>query len=221
MLRALLGGGPPGSVPTPGGAGPMPGDDPLMALMSSFAQAGGGGGGFPGAPRPPGSSADVAPDDPLMALMSSMTQGGPGGMGGGGMFGAPPAVEKPKPLAQRLLPLLHIVSVWCLVAWFVLFKEPQTFHTEASSAVLPGGIWRRWAELGSRTAAESTWGVAAESTWGVQVVVRFSSLYDTVSLLTLSVQPFFWAFITLELALHSLRIFSGFVRIPLHTFCAH
>ncbi|KAI0063063.1 hypothetical protein BV25DRAFT_437927 [Artomyces pyxidatus] len=181
MLRALMGGAgaPAGSTrPSTGSAG-TPREDPLMALMSSMAQ---GGGGFPDAPHPSASSAaGPSPDDPLMALMSSLSAGGPPGAGAGPF--APPAADRPKSRMQRLMPLVHIISVWCLVAYFVLWKEPQTFYARTSSVVLPGGVWRRWADLGSRQAIENAWSV--------------------------QVEPFFWAFISLELALHSLRIYTG------------
>ncbi|THH14054.1 hypothetical protein EW146_g6237 [Bondarzewia mesenterica] len=123
------------------------------------------------------------PDDPLMTLMSSLGQGGPSALGKGPM--APPnPSEKPRSLVQKLMPLIHVLTAWFLVAFFVAWKEPEVFYAQTSSAVLPGSIWRRWATLGKRQVTDVA--------WGVQVV------------------PFFWAFVSLELMLFSLRIFSGF-----------
>jgi len=50
------------------------------------------------------------------------------------------------------------------------------------------GLWRRWAELG-----------------------RQSPLVENITqAFRVQLVPFFWAFTTLQIALHSLRIFSGF-----------
>ncbi|KAI0044060.1 hypothetical protein FA95DRAFT_1583899 [Auriscalpium vulgare] len=175
LMQALMGGT--ASAGRPGASTPQ--DNPLAALMSAM-----GGGGLPpgGGPGPTSNNAaGPSPDDPLMALMSSLSAGAPPP----GAAASAPTTVKPKSLAQKLLPVFHILSVWTLVAYFVLWKEPGEFYGRVSSAELPGGLWRRWADLRSRQAIENA--------WGVQVV------------------PFFWAFISLELALHSFRIFSGLV----------
>ncbi|KAI0271732.1 hypothetical protein BC834DRAFT_967165 [Gloeopeniophorella convolvens] len=129
---------------------------------------------------------DAVPDDPLMALMSSLGGGpGMGGKGVGAIPGmAPPrAGPKPKTRAQKLIPLLHIVAVWALVAFFVFWREPEVFSMQNTAAISSSNIWRRWAELAS--------GPPEKNVWSVEAVA------------------FFWAFASLELALHSMRIFSG------------
>ncbi|TFY70148.1 hypothetical protein EVG20_g2857 [Dentipellis fragilis] len=144
-------------------------------------------GGGPGLGPPntsgtlPATGDNTTPDDPLMAIMSSMGQGGFGGLPKGPANTA--TSEKPKSRIQRLMPLVHVLAVWCLVTFFAVWKEPEAFVSNASAAVLPGGAWRRWAELGKQQVRDGGWSVQA--------------------------MPFFWAFVSLELALHSFHIFSG------------
>jgi hypothetical protein len=102
---------------------------------------------------------------------------------------------------------VHVVAVWSLLMYFVLVQEPAAHDVAVGGAADPGGIgfsWR-WRQLGG--GAKGALGSFA-SGWGVQIVV--SPQYSIFFFLTRS-QPFFWAFVTLELVLHSLRIFSGFV----------
>ncbi|EIM91991.1 uncharacterized protein STEHIDRAFT_126882 [Stereum hirsutum FP-91666 SS1] len=226
------------STPTPGSINPgLPFDlfggasDPSAftdGLQQQFMQAlmGGMMGGTPTSPSnalPSSASSTLAgsdngsagpsPDDPLMALMNSLQAAGAGGAGGpdsnpfaqgsmanpfaaGGasdMFGKMAAAPKPKTMLQRLLPLIHVLSMWCLVAFFVIWKEPEVWAIEGKGPVGWGEMWRRWAELGrGQTTGLSGGGLKlGREAWGVQVV------------------PFFWAFVSLELALHSLHIFSG------------
>ncbi|KAJ7743798.1 hypothetical protein B0H16DRAFT_1560653 [Mycena metata] len=144
------------------------------------AAAGGGGAGAGGFP-PMGAGMGMGADGMgPMGGLSSMM----GGMGKG------PDVAPPKTRAQRLMPALHLVAVWSLLLYFVLVREPAAHEGAVASGVEgPSGLgfaWR-WRQL---TRAPGL-GEFAKG-WGVQVV------------------PFFWAFVTLELMLHSLRIFSGF-----------
>ncbi|TCD60795.1 hypothetical protein EIP91_009508 [Steccherinum ochraceum] len=167
----------------------------LSALMGGAA---GGPSLFPGQPQLPssgpsgGSSTDgPAPEDPLAAMFSAMTQqqGGAQGMFGAGMPGMnmqPPAPPTPKTLVQKLMPLVHLVAAWVLLAYFVIWKEPEVYDTQSYRSFLVQGRWRRWAELGHKSATDG---------WGVQTV------------------PFFWAFTTLAIMLHSWRIFSGLDRV--------
>jgi len=83
---------------------------------------------------------------------------------------------------QKMMPLIHLVCVWSLLAYFVLWKEPQLLGEK--NGVADEDRWLPWAEL--------AWRKASEHSWGAQVV------------------PFFWAFTTLQIVLHSMRIFSGF-----------
>lgn len=195
-----------------------------------FMQALMGGQGIPGGPgltppqisssaSTPGTQPDFDPfagmnmggmgggNDPLSALMSQFQQGGaPGSMPPPQTRSAPP---KPRTLIQKLLPLIHFICVWALLAYFVLWKEPEAFDSVTYGAVDGKGLslWgRRWGELGRR--------VTTGAGWGVQAVVSltYTSLPKKIHRCSPELQPFFWAFITLQLALHSLRIFSGFVR---------
>jgi GET complex subunit GET2 len=88
----------------------------------------------------------------------------------------PPGIQHPKDASkaparlqststlQKLMPLVHAVSVWTLLAYFVLWMEPQVFESLVPVVGL-GDRWSRWAAL-TRKAATSDLG------WlGVQVVV--------------------------------------------------
>jgi len=122
----------------------------------------------------------AVPDDPLLALLSTM--GMQGGMGQGGKVTPQSRTEpRPKTVIQKLLPLLHVIAIWALLAFFIFWREPEAFQARNSVVVSSGNIWNRWAKLAS--------GAAAQSTWGIEIV------------------PFFWAFVSLELALSSTRIF--------------
>ncbi|KAI0005294.1 hypothetical protein BJV74DRAFT_762210 [Russula compacta] len=137
-------------------------------------------------PRPPDINAPVAnsavPDDPLLALMSSLGVGVGVGLGGGESQSRTEA--KPKLHMQKLLPLLHVIAVWALVAFFIFRQEPEAFQARNAAVVSSGDIWNRWARLATSAAEQST--------WSIEIV------------------PFFWAFISLELALNSTRIFFDF-----------
>jgi len=121
-------------------------------------------------------------DDPLLALMSTFgVQAGVGQNTEG--ISRTVTESKPKTAIPKLLPLLHVISVWGLVAVFIFWREPEAFR--AHSVVVPSGnIWPRWARLAHDTAEQSA--------WGIEIV------------------PFFWAFVSLELALNSTRIFFDF-----------
>ncbi|KAH8101549.1 hypothetical protein BXZ70DRAFT_933823 [Cristinia sonorae] len=157
----------------------------------------GGAGGmpslFPGQQQLPSTGASNAsdtplPDDPLAAMMAAMTQqsgGAPNPFANmAGMTMEPPAPPAPKTRLQKLMPVIHLVAAWLLFAYFAFWKEPEMF--EASHGLLPANRWRRWAELGWKDSKDG---------WGVQAV------------------PFFWAFTTLAIILHSWRIFSGLDRV--------
>ncbi|KAL1952391.1 hypothetical protein VTO73DRAFT_1540 [Trametes versicolor] len=129
-------------------------------------------------------------DDPMATLMAALQQGGAGegappgfqfpGAGTGMMGMAPP--PKPKTLLQKLMPLIHVLSAWFLLAYFVSWKEPEAYEAKTHGSELASSRWRRWAELGWKSPDDG---------FGVQTV------------------PFFWAFSTLALVLHSWRIFTN------------
>ncbi|KAF9466894.1 hypothetical protein BDZ94DRAFT_1250047 [Collybia nuda] len=88
---------------------------------------------------------------------------------------------------QKLMPFVHLGTMWCLLAYFVLYQEPKTHEALGGTNVESTGLWRRWAELGSG-----------------------NSITDMAEVFKIQIVPFFWAFTTLQIVLHSLRIFSGF-----------
>ena len=117
----------------------------------------------------------ATPDDPLLALLSSM--GIQGGMGLGAKVAPQSRTEpKPKTAIQKLFPLLHVIAVWALLAFFIFWQEPEAFQARNSVVVSSGNVWNRWAKLAS--------GTAAQSTWGVETVVSLQSVATANSLLT-------------------------------------
>lgn len=148
---------------------------------------------------PPPSFATPPPaDDPFATMMAQLSRMNPAQ--GGAAADKAPAPPKPPTRLQKWMPLLHLVCMWCLLAFFVLWKEPQVFVEKTAGAV-EVALWRRWPKL----VTQGTLGGA----WGVQVVVSGLGLSD-VEIAHVS-QSFFWAFMTLQVMLHSLRIFSGHV----------
>jgi GET complex subunit GET2 len=56
--------------------------------------------------------------------------------------------QKQNTWLQRLLPLVHVLSVWILFAFFVLWQEPGVFNTNYTWKSNPETtIWQRWARL--------------------------------------------------------------------------
>jgi len=99
----------------------------------------------------------AAPDDPFLALMSTFgVQAGIGRDTEG--ISHTETDAKPKTTIQKLLPLIHVISVWALVAFFILWREPEAFR-DHPVVVSPGDIWHRWARLARGTAEQSTWGI--------------------------------------------------------------
>ena len=119
---------------------------------------GGPGAGQPSLNVPPsmgtGPNADTTSppvDDPISALFSSL----------GGQGNATPGVvsQRPRTLVQKLIPVLHVLSMLAMLAWFVVWKEPEIFaaNWSASTTKLEGSEqatgydyefgWGRWARL--------------------------------------------------------------------------
>ncbi|KDR68664.1 hypothetical protein GALMADRAFT_104453 [Galerina marginata CBS 339.88] len=166
----------------------------MQALMNASA-------GPPSQPSPFGEPQDPIPpmDNPFAALLGPQAAAGAGGgmfppMGPGmaGKFPLSAALGEPKPKnkLQKVMPLLHLIAMWCLLAYFVLWAEPMAYREAVSEdmGLTAVSFWRRWADLGQKNPSASN----AMQTFRLQIV------------------PFFWAFTTLQIALHSLRIFSGF-----------
>ncbi|KAJ4485349.1 hypothetical protein J3R30DRAFT_1344462 [Lentinula aciculospora] len=138
-------------------------------------------------------------ENPLAAMLMGAQPGQNGGAPpfmppGMGLGKAPNpngsgAQSKSPSRMQKMLPLVHLVALWTLLAYFVIYLEPrtQTALADVSGVTSWSGILTRWAELAKRRPqSEMLQG------WSVAAV------------------PFFWAFITLEIALYSIRIFYGF-----------
>ncbi|KAL4069025.1 hypothetical protein J3A83DRAFT_4373295 [Scleroderma citrinum] len=125
-------------------------------------------------------------DDPLATMMAQLAQTnqGPGVAAGKAPASATP--PQPPSLLQKLLPLLHMVCMWILLAFFVFWKEPQVYAEKTGNDEV--SIWQRWRTLALRRPDEAGW-------WGVQLA------------------PFFWTFMTLQIMLHSFRIFSGHAHV--------
>jgi hypothetical protein len=111
-------------------------------------------------------------DNPFAALLAAQSGGGSGGVFppfGPGMTGKAP-IDVPEPTTlQKVMPLLHILAIWCLLAYFVLWAEPQmhsAVNGEHEGAV---GLWKRWAELGRHSPLVES----ITQTFRVQLVVRF------------------------------------------------
>ena len=183
FMHALMGGqGGPGLAPL-GTSGTQPDLDPFAGM-----NVGGG-------------------NDSLSALISQLqVQGGvPSSTPPLQTQGTPP---KPRTIIQKLLPLIHFICVWALLAYFVIWKEPEVFDSVTYGTLNGKGLslWgRRWGELRERNTTGAGWGVQA-------VVSLIYPSCERSMLILILIQPFFWAFVTLQLALHSLRILSGFVR---------
>jgi hypothetical protein len=123
----------------------------------------------------PNATTTPTPDDPLAAMMSSLQQMDPSRGGPTSKVPVPPAPAKPPSTLQKFMPLLHILCSWCILAFFVLFKEPQVFVERSGGA--SDTYWKRWAELAWR-------GPNLEG-WSVQFVVSASRIhvFDEVLLL--------------------------------------
>lgn len=146
--------------------------------------------------------------DLLHALMAAQQQR-PGSPGSATAFSdtssAVRVAPKPRSKVQKLLPLIHVISVWCLFVFFAAWREPVVHHENSPWQGGESSFWARWARLSPQSI--KTQGEA----WQVQPVVRPCYIPGFDRILTMS-QPFWGALATLELVLFSFRIFSGFVR---------
>ncbi|KAJ7223239.1 hypothetical protein GGX14DRAFT_427193 [Mycena pura] len=147
-----------------------------------------------GAPPPGIDGAQANPftaGNPLAALMG-MGGGAGAGMdangGGPDVAGKARDVLPPKTRLQCLLPALHFAAAWALLLYFMVVREPAAHAHDATNVEGLGFAWR-WRHLAGP--AKGQLGEFATA-WGVQMM------------------PFFWAFVTLQLVLHSISIYSGF-----------
>lgn len=124
-------------------------------------------------PLPPSNMTADGQSDPLAALMASFGQQAPPPPGAAGKAPSPAA---PPTRVQRLMPLIHLLAVWALLAYFVLWKEPKAFSGVVGAAVGVGGgaegRWARWADLGWRGTGVAASGFTSVGGWAVQFVVR-------------------------------------------------
>ncbi|KAJ8462535.1 hypothetical protein ONZ45_g17896 [Pleurotus djamor] len=143
---------------------------------------------LPGMPRPDSSISNndgippTPPDDPFAALMTSLQQQQQHPMNDQPSGKTPAAVQTPPSKLQKIMPFIHLAAMWMLLGYFVLFKEPEMFKERTSSVDV--GVWSRWGELMRSPSVAGAWGIA--------------------------LVPFFWAFTTIQIVLHSMRIISGF-----------
>ncbi|KAK7468372.1 hypothetical protein VKT23_002888 [Stygiomarasmius scandens] len=196
FLQALMGG-----VGGAEGAGMgMGGMDanPLAALLMAGLNGGAGAGTMPALPGT-GSMGTDGKSEGIPPLMPpgfpNMAGTGPGMPPGAMMATEPP---KPKTLLQRLMPLIHLVAMWALLAYFAFFQEPKVYEETFGATSVSGsgwqGVWTRWGELAKRNPLSSS----------------SDSLTGESAGWTVAALPFFYAFISLQIGLHSIRIFSGF-----------
>ena len=117
----------------------------------------------------PGQHQQQLPDsnasDPLAALMAQLSQPGQQPAFAQQTPSQPP---KPPTLLQKLMPLLHLFSVWALLAYFVFWKEPQVLGVPAEGWSWSWEAGKRWAQLGRGMGREG---------WGVEAVVRFTLFF--------------------------------------------
>jgi len=171
----------------------------MRALFSGMA--GGQPGGLPSiAPglTPPGINTPTGqPSDPFSAMLAQManqSSGGglsdgssllnplafPPGAGAGGMPN--PMMQSvnppaPKTLLHKILPLIHAISVIFLLGFFIVRGEPTAYNGVPEP--MTQTFWNRWSSLARYKSDQG----------GVQAV------------------PVFYAFTTLQLVLHSIRIY--------------
>lgn len=140
----------------------------LRALMAAPELTGGPHTSSPQAGSAPDFTASAA-DDPLAAMMSALTQltgQPPVELGNAG--GIPPGLKqmsdtpRAKTFAAKILPLLHLLATWALLAFFALYKEPEVYNA-ALHVNGNDGILQRWAELAWRN---------TKGGFGVQPVVK-------------------------------------------------
>jgi GET complex subunit GET2 len=88
-------------------------------------------------------------DNPFTTMLFPQGQGqGMGAAMGNGMGKGVASDVAPPTRLQRLMPFVHLGMVWCLLAYFVVWEEPKVY--EARKFGEEFGVWRRWAELGTR-----------------------------------------------------------------------
>jgi hypothetical protein len=133
LMQALMGGAP----QAPGQQG-LPGMDsnPFAALL---------GNGAPGMDSNPlaallGNGAPGMDSNPLAALLGNGAPEMKGAFGPQNPMGQPPAAPLPKTRFQKFLPLLQLIGIWVLLAYFAFWREP-TIKAELGHSVLTLPRW--------------------------------------------------------------------------------
>ena len=132
-------------------------------------------------------------DNPFAALLAAQA-GGESGAGvfppfAPGMIGKAPMDDQvPEPTTlQKAMPLLHILAMWCLLAYFVLWAEPQMYSAVNREDEVAVGLWRRWAELGRRSPLVEN----ITQAFRVQLVVCYFLPHTHIADLTCNIPAFF------------------------------
>lgn len=129
-----------------------------------------------GPSQPPQRAVSEDPNmDLLNALMAAQHQrpGTPGSTTAFSDASSPfPVAPKPRSKLQKFLPLIHIVLVWCLFAFFAVWREPVVHGEISRWQGEENSFWARWARLSPQSSRTQN------ETWQVQPVVR---LHDLVS----------------------------------------
>ncbi|KAL1673249.1 hypothetical protein EV122DRAFT_255293 [Schizophyllum commune] len=185
-----------------------PQDNPLAALMS---MAGGGA---------PGAGMEGLADNPLLAMMSQMgfDPSAAAAAAGPQLGQQQQTPRKPPTRLQRALPLIHAVAVWALLAYFVFLRPTGAVADDAPFG--GGGFgglsdgWSSWADPSTwaNTGAwiawdPSKWRRGGTGWWPWAQLARRAPEVGVWEA-TVGVQPFVYAFLVLEMLLHSFRILS-------------
>lgn len=133
FLQALLGSTSPPSFPGLPAAEPAPGGQgmPSLGAENTFASIGNN-----------DPFAAMGGNNPFAAILQQASAQGVGGAG----MGKAPEVAKEKTRFQKLfLPLFHFGSMWALLAYFVVYLEPNVYE-QSRPAGSHEAIWSRWAQ---------------------------------------------------------------------------
>jgi GET complex subunit GET2 len=106
----------------------------------------------------PSGTPGAGPEDPLLAFLQPSLEGVLQGARG---VSSSQMEEKPKTFVHKILPLLHLIAMWALVAFFIFWREPESFRARHSAVVSSGGVWNRWAQLAGGP-ADLSWSVEPE-----------------------------------------------------------
>jgi GET complex subunit GET2 len=104
-------------------------------------------------------------DNPFTTMLFPQPGQGTGAGMGNGMGKAAASDLPPPTRLQRLMPFVHLGMMWCMLAYFIMWEEPRVYEGQKFGEEF--GVWRRWAELGTKGPIGSTVHMLQ-----VQIVVR-------------------------------------------------